>query len=287
MSSHELEHLLQLRHWDQLDSPAQEAAARAIAARLPEPFRFAGLEQHELGQQRHHVAFFTWNEARFALIPGGSATLGYAPGSFRPTEAHQHSWEETCRQYPEMALEYPSLEYYLENHLTALRQVTFQPFLLEMRATDLAMPVFDAVRQRYRTPFVSYPQTQERLAQEGFRFSTSDEWEYACGAGARTLWRWGDECPMIPMRFREHHPAWDQHLRLNAFGLLIADDPYHVEFTAEFGVLRGVDGGGAVSVGAGRLVEWLALASAHWWRLPMPKAEVPVAYLRRAYSLLA
>jgi hypothetical protein len=29
----------------------------------------------------------------------------------------------------------------------------------------------------------------------GLRLLTSDEWEYVCGAGSRTLFRWGDFCP--------------------------------------------------------------------------------------------
>jgi hypothetical protein len=83
--------MLTLSRWDHLSSSDQEEAAYAVASRLPEPFRFDGLETHQLGQQRHRVAFFTWNKARFALIPGGLATLGHAPGSFIPTEAHLQS----------------------------------------------------------------------------------------------------------------------------------------------------------------------------------------------------
>lgn len=289
MSSHELEHLLQLRHWDQLDASAQEAAARAVAPQLPAPFRFAGLEQHELGQQCHRVAFFTWNAARFALLPGGPATLGYEPGSFRPTEAHQRSWEETCRDYPQMLLKSPTLEHYLENRLTPLRQKTIQPLLLEAEATNLTPRVFASVRRGYRMTVVSYQQTQERIAQEGFRFPTSDEWEYACAAGARTLWRWGDDCPLIdmPLRRRQLLVEWDLHLRPNAFGLLIGDDPFDLEFTAEPGVFRGGDGGTALHVAPGRLIEWVTLASAYWYPFRVPKPEVSTAYLRRAYSLFS
>src|SRR5690348_10065760 len=99
MRDTQLAEMLTLSRWDQLDSSAQEEAAHAVASRLPEPFRFDSLEHHELGQQRHRIAFFTWNEARFALIPGGPATLGYAPNSFSPTEAHLQSWEETRSEF--------------------------------------------------------------------------------------------------------------------------------------------------------------------------------------------
>ncbi len=50
---------------------------------------------------------------------------------------------------------------------------------------------------------LSAAQIQAYVAQDGFRLPTSDEWEYARAAGARTLWRWGDEIPMIlvPSRY--------------------------------------------------------------------------------------
>lgn len=34
------------------------------------------------------------------------------------------------------------------------------------------------------------------LAERGLRMPSSDEWEHACGAGAGTLFRWGNECPL-------------------------------------------------------------------------------------------
>ncbi len=80
-----MEELLTLSRWDQLNVAEHEETASAVATRLPEPFRFTGLETYALGQQRHRVAFFLWQEVRFALLPGGPATLGYAPGGFRPT----------------------------------------------------------------------------------------------------------------------------------------------------------------------------------------------------------
>lgn len=291
MHDAQLKEMLTLSRWDQLAPSAQEEAAYAVASRLPEPFRFDGLETHELGQQRHRVAFFTWNEARFALIPGGLATLGYDPGKpFIPTEADRDSWEEECREFPSLAEKYPNVEGYVEKILTPLRQVTFQPFLLETVATDLIPPP-KTEHGGYRvytfpSPKVSYPQTREYIAQEGFRFPTSDEWEYACAAGARTLWRWGDECPTVRLHPKNTQLQWDLHLRPNAFGLLIAADPYNIELTDEMGVFRGGDGGTTLHAGGGRVAGWLILASSYWGiRQRVPKPEMYTAFLRRAYSI--
>ncbi len=88
---------------------------------------------------------------------------------------------------------------------------------------------------------------------------------------------------MIWMPTRQKPAEWDLHLRSNAFGLLIGDDPSHLEFTNELGVFRGGDGGTALDVGPGRLVEWLTLASSYW--VKRPEAEIYRICIRRAYSL--
>lgn len=137
------------------------------------------------------------------------------------------------------------------------------------------------------SPPPTYRDTVARVAAEGFRLPTSNEWEYACAAGARTLWRWGDRCPPIDIPAPDDTaPAWDVHLQPNTFGLLIACWPCDWEVCATPGRMRGGDGGTALSGGAGHFIEWLTLASA--FAAPWDEdedAQVDYAHLRRAYSI--
>ena len=122
----------------------------------------------------------------------------------------------------------------------------------------------------------------------GFRFPTSDEWEFLCGSGARTLFRWGDHapCDRYPTDISPDEAAWrrdwvlsggtlerpgegftsgwDFHRRANAFGLSIAEDPYKSELVAEADRTRGGDGGSMICGGAGFFLGWLTLASAYF-----------------------
>jgi hypothetical protein len=126
------------------------------------------------------------------------------------------------------------------------------------------------------------------LADATFRFPTSDEWEYACGAGASTLFRWGDHvpCDRYPTDVSPAEAAWRRlwvfsggklerpaegfasdwefHRQPNAFGLQMASDPYKYELLAEPGIFRGGDGGATICGGAGFFAGWLTLATAYF-----------------------
>ena len=262
-----------LDRWETLDVAGREEAASELAAAFPFPFAFSGLHDCALAGQHHHVAFFEYAGHLFALIPGGEITLGYdRERPFVPTARQRASWRATQDEYG-----CGELEEYLDYYLTPLRTVALAPFLLEVGATEqgltplsIDLALSGGVRgQRAGTLYSGIPVTHrdvvELLASEGFRLPTSDEWEHACGAGARTLFRWGDDCPA------DHYPSgdadtlhfdFDLHHLPNAFGLCIGHDPYDWELVAEPGVMRGGDGGGVISAGAGYMAGWLTLATA-------------------------
>ena len=47
------------------------------------------------------------------------------------------------------------------------------------------------------------------LKNDGFRLLTSDEWEYLCGGGIATLFRWGDESIDPRFMFVRRVLPWD------------------------------------------------------------------------------
>ncbi|WSC18087.1 hypothetical protein OIE64_32520 [Streptomyces brevispora] len=100
----------------------------------------------------------------------------------------------------------------------------------------------------------------EVLAARGLRMPSSDEWEHACGAGADTLFRWGDDCPLDRIPYGDRTGPEQQ---LNAFGLRIAYDTYRAEVTSDTAVVHGGDGGESVCGGYGQVLAWLPLATAN------------------------
>jgi hypothetical protein len=240
---------LQLSYWDQFTAREAEAAGRALARCLPAPWAFAGVEHHAMGDQQRQVAFFSRGGARFALLPGGEVTLGYdrsrpfVPDSESLAEWQRNSQRESDKDWAA----------FLGRCLTPLRRVTFAPFLLEVETGPC-----ERLREWEEGP-PTFDELCAELAKDGFRPPTSDEWEYACSGGSRTLWRWGDELgpPVGP----DGKPPLS---RPNAFGLRIAFNSYEYEVCGPQPVWRGGDGGISVCGGEGLLAWQIVLASAYY-----------------------
>jgi hypothetical protein len=309
---------LSRERWDRLTSAQRSTAASRLASGLPSGFRFEGLRRYALGDSAREVACFRFEGSLFSLVPGGPIVIGYdADRPWEPNDDERESWEGTAEEYgvPEDITEH------LANVTKRSREVVFRPFLAEAEAAEQgweAAPLDDpqirraARRLRGRTISVTenygewslrvekrpdgsiqadrswsatHATLSARLAASGFRFPTSDEWEYLCGAGSPTLFRWGDHvepCDEYPTQPRgemaEWRRAWAASMgqisdpeppsppnnRPNASGAIVAEYPYHYELVHEPEITRGGDGGSMLCGGAGFLIGWLTLATAYF-----------------------
>jgi hypothetical protein len=272
--------------WDSLSSAQREEAARAAIARDLR-FRFRRLIMHSLGDQQHEMAHFDGFDSDFVLVPGGTVLVGYDHARpHTPSEDQRRAFDRVEREFGVTG------EKILAEVLRPLRSVELGTFLVEVRARPVgpvrsAEPIQAFGRRGDRRP-ITRAQVVQELASIGLRLPTSDEWEYAERGRARTLFRWGDECPLdvypsgndtaARQPFRDHRAP-------NAFGLAIGRDPYDWECVAGEDVVRGGDSGSSCSGGAGFLLGWLTLASAFvsaagrahgdtkpFWRLALRRA---------------
>ena len=278
---------LTLDNWDR--STAQECRARAkqLARELPQGFAFRALELHKLGDQQHRMAVYSFEDTEFVLIPGGEVTLGYdAKRHWEPTPEEKESWQGTVEEYD---LRF-SIRKYIAKVTRRPKRVSLKPFLIEIAAREIGDEAFLPVDENSVEGLEEFTHVKlaKLLAKTGFRFPTSDEWEYACSGGATTLFRWGDHVPcdrypidISPAEEEWHRQwflsggklkyppegfasAWDLHRRPNAFGIFIASDPYKNELVAELGTTRGGDGGSMICGGAGFFAGWMTLATAYF-----------------------
>jgi hypothetical protein len=137
----------------------------------------------------------------------------------------------------------------------------------------------------WRRPPTTVQWLEASLARTGMRLPNCDEWERACGAGASTLFRWGDNSPddyyptdtcaedrelsrawvlsLGTLVYERPPPTWTLHLQQNLFGLRIAHDPYKLDLVSDGPGALGGDGGCNICGGAGFFLGWLPLATAY------------------------
>lgn len=232
----------------------------------------------------------------FALIPGGKTMLGYDADHtpFVPSEDLVKDWQMDAgcfigedlpgdKPWTYEALyaylanttfsgreitPYDVFSFYLKHIMLPVREVTIRPFLLEV------------VAEKDRRGSLSHAELTTELAQQGFRLPSADEWEYACAAGSRTLFFWGDDIP-------EGVSSMGIPFAPNAFGLFVANHCYQWEYCADPFLIRGGDGGYAACGGSGKLAEFLPLASAYTLKLSDVERHRGMCgvHVRRAFSL--
>ncbi|WP_293339961.1 hypothetical protein [Microcoleus sp. CAWBG58] len=289
---------MELQKWQKLSDEQRYRYAEELAAHLPQSVIFRGLRLYSYGGGQLSVAIFEYGGALFSLIPGGEVQLGYEADNFCPTDEQIESFQDTAEVY-EIDRDIYS---YLQSVTTPPRKVIVPPLIVEIKPTKIGFeaisseslkilnllkdhpdcPAARIVNRSDLKPDISYgfkkcqdgsiaawqimPKTYEdiqaELAAGGLRLLTFDEWEYACGAGSKTLFRWGDFCPGD--RYPTDKAAdWKLHLQPNLFGLHIAQDPYDSEIINQKQIFRGGDGGCAICGGYGFFVGWLTLATAY------------------------
>jgi hypothetical protein len=306
---------LSAERWEGVTSAEREALAKRLGTQLPSGFSFQAIRRVRFGEGQHHVAFYQLGDATFALTPGAVVALGYdANRQWEPNSDELESWQGTSEEYGIAK----TVRDYIAEVTLPVRRVVLSPFLIETSAGELGWepigvddPEVQGILREYpaqrqvevsrgdastrvrrgqegeiiaeRSLSRTHADLAAQLAAIGFRFPTSDEWEYACGAGVPTLFRWGDHVPCdryptdvspaeaawrrqwVLSAGKLERPAegfasdWDYHRQPNSFGLLIASDPYKYELVAEIGVTRGGDGGCTICGGAGFFIGWLTL----------------------------
>ncbi|MDH6543660.1 hypothetical protein [Streptomyces sp. SPB4] len=231
---------LTFEQWRSLDLDAARRFAGEAAARADARVLTVETVEH-LGAPLHRVRIV--REGReFALVPGGRVRLGFDPGAWSPTPAQEADFAESLVEGYGFGAQ--DLSAHLVAQLSPPRTVEVPTVWMAVEAEPAPEPA-DGIASS--------------LAARGLRLPGADEWEHACGAGARTLFRWGDECPLDEAPYG----AGGIRNEPNAFGLRIAHDSYSAELSDDRGAVHGGDGGTAVCGGYGNLLGWLPLATAH------------------------
>ncbi|RKN86307.1 SUMF1/EgtB/PvdO family nonheme iron enzyme [Paenibacillus ginsengarvi] len=257
---------------------------------------FKRLESFERFGMRTETAVYELDGAEFVFVPGDTVTLGwesFADGLDVDTLA---DLDQVMEEY-----DIPDLASFLQSMMSPVRTVTVEPMLVERKLHEIGWHLVDpdsevmvtrrqdieafeaspnrisitnkrlrltrsssgTVVEEYKP--IAYADLIVTLQEQGCSLPTEDEWEYLCGGGARTLWRWGDSFPYdTHIRYFED-PAlkgtpYDME-QPNQFGLHIAYDPYKYEVVDAPCLLKGADGGSFICGGTGIAMGYMPVAT--------------------------
>ncbi len=255
--------------------------------------RFESFEQYGM---RTDTAIFAYGGKEFVFVPGDTVVLGW--DSFI-----QGMDEKTSTEMKEVLSEcgIDDVNTFLKESMSPVRTATISPMLVECELNEIgwrSVPVDSTELERFKKEIdkfhqqtyasstihktlrlsridnritadlyepVSYNDLISKISAEGFELPTEDEWEYLCGGGSRTLFRWGDsfDFSMYLKWFGgdepEEHPYTLQ--QPNQFGISIAYDPYMLELVNDYYFLKGGDGGCNLHGGMGMVVGYLPVAT--------------------------
>jgi hypothetical protein len=231
---------LTLDRWRTFDEATARRTAQKAADQVGGRISLIETTEH-LGAPLHRVRIERDGQ-EFALIPGGRVFLGFNPDTWQPTAQQAADYAQSLEEGYGYG---PDLRSHLARILSARRSVHLDTVLMAVQDEDLTLPPAD---------------TPAALSTRGLRMPTRDEWEHACGAGADSLFRWGNDCPLDRIPYGDDTGP---HNELNAFGLHIAYDTYRAELTSDATAVHGGDGGESVCGGYGHLLAWLPLATAN------------------------
>ena len=278
---------------------ANEAEARQQAGQIARRVDAASVmvREHKFTGRSGWIALFKVAHRWFAFVPGGETVLGYDASRFAGTPEQNASYAATATEYgiplgiqdyvasvtspvratvvPPLLVSinaaeaglapvppsHPKITRLLAGHLDQQHYRSAAPQWVEVHnQARMTLNRDWSVARAWLLETPSYEQVTGELVDAGQRLLTPDEWEHACGAGAATLFRWGDNCPTDTV---PDASTGGPQRKPNRFGLDIAQDPYRAERTADPAVVCGGDGGGMICSGGGAFVSWLTIATAY------------------------
>ncbi|MDR2905925.1 MAG: formylglycine-generating enzyme family protein [Helicobacteraceae bacterium] len=283
--------------YDALSLADRETLLRSLT-KIDTRFGFLRFEKFLRFGMQTDTAVYLCNGREFVFVPGDTVTLGWENFTVGMDDDTRLDMQEALEEYG-----VTDLVMFLRENMSPLRTITVSPMLVERELNDIGWrrvdldskelkPFREDIKKHFRPETnsftingkmriyrnngeiiaelyepVSYSDFLARIHENGFSLPTEDEWEYLCGGGSRTLFRWGDsfDYAMKLYRFKAENEDSNAPYTLelpNQFGLSIAYDPYKQEVVekSEY-FLKGGDGGYNICGGAGIAIGYLPTAT--------------------------
>lgn len=283
-------------HYHQLTPIKQEELLREIIVNYPQ-FSFDRLATFERFGKQTNTAIYICQGREFVFVPGDTVVLGW-------TDFVEGMDRDTQQEMVECLAEYDveDIDGFLKSSMSPVREVTIGPMLVERKLNEIgwyqvahdskilapyqkhieefrsqnygSLTVHKRISIRrvegemlsYAYQSLTYDKLIQQTQREGFDLPNEDQWEYLCGGGSRTLFRWGDSFDYtMKLKHFTGGQLDDKPYTLeepNHFGLSMAYDPYKYEVVNDDACfLKGGDGGSYICGGMGLVIGYLPVAT--------------------------
>ena len=285
--------------WSLLTTAKKNKKMAELGERLPAGFEWLRTETFERFGRTTETGVFAYRNREFVFVPGDTATVGWA-GPDQDPAGEPTALSGIFEQ--RFGLSAAEADAHLKRLMSPLREVAIGPMLVERRTssagwypfsieeldeedTDIleeierfrSMPeqsleihqylrlerIGEEIRLELFDDSETFEEWTEGEIEDGFDLLTEDEWEALYGAGARTLFPWGDDID-DSMRLKHFDRAPHELERPNGLGLCFPGDPYQKELVRTPGGYagKGGDGGSHIHGGLGRFLGYLPVATA-------------------------
>jgi len=305
--------------WTTSTEAERAACVERVASQLPKGSSFVSF-------LASGVALFEFpGGAEAVLVPGNRAKVGFSAASFVPPPAMVKVWpairdsvelyeKKTLLEYlewvssPLREAEVPALVVECRKRQQGWRWLpdgdpaadtwvggralepngvyrsnSFGDRMGQLRVRTGPDPSQFEVDERVKT---SHSELIASLGASGYRLLTADEWEYCCGGGRRSLFRWGDEVPLGSYPDDIRQEQMPELCGGNGLGLFInQNSTYMPELVAEPKVRVGGDGGNRLCADLPSLLVWMVLSTSFRERVYPVRERVDGAYARRAVEV--
>lgn len=280
-------------HYNKLNQEERELLLLSIAKMHPQ-FTFLRYEAFDKFGMQINTAIYLYLDHEFVFVPGDTVTLGWE--SF--VEGMN---KESLDDITESLADVDDVDSFLQESMSPIREVKISPMLVERKPNEIGWRdvledseellsyktrIEEFIKEPYQTltfhkslritkkntdlrfqmfETISYKELLKSVDEEGLSIPTEDEWEYICGGGKRTLFRWGDSFDFA-MKLKHFESVEEENMPYplelpNQFGLVIGYDPYKYEVVDSTVFLKGGDGGASICGGLGILIGYLPVST--------------------------
>ena len=239
---------LLLPNWNKLAKDEKINIFNELIDKQKKNLKLLSVETFSLNGLSIETGVFDLDGSQFVYVPGNNnINLGWNLQEDYMDEQILTGFKDFINEWG-LGCELEDYFYISSEDFSPVRQASIKPMFVERSLISLGD------KENYE---LTYEDAIKPIIENGFSIPTEDEYEYLCGAGIKSLFKFGHKFESN-MKLA-HYDSENTLEEPNMFGLHIAYDPYYWELVLDDRpLLKGGDGGRALCGDCGLILGYLS-----------------------------